>query len=114
MEKEKSIVENVNLDDLKEEIVNYIKHDLNEYHHENYTTQYDGSKICDFICALIDNMKELQKKVERLESENTKGFKKSEAFDQFTNIGSDEEGGPIGNCTKCGCKGVYIMEHKCK
>lgn len=111
MENNKS--KKVNLDDLKKEIENYDKLDLHEYHHEKYTTQYDGSKICDFICSLIDNMKELQDKVEKLENEKTKDFKENEFFNQFTNIGRDEEGRLLGNCTKCGCRGTDIIEHKC-
>jgi len=55
----------------------------------------------------------MEKEKGKFENEKTKVFRKSEIFNQFTNIGNDEEGGPIGNCTKCGCKGTYIMEHKC-
>ena len=32
---------------------------------------------------------------------------------QFTNLGEDELGNPIGNCTKCGANGVSVHDHKC-
>jgi hypothetical protein len=33
---------------------------------------------------------------------------------RFTNCGDDGNGNQIGNCSRCGCNGVLISEHKCK
>lgn len=113
MEKKNEKENKISLEELKEDIGSYVEYDLNEYHHERYTTQAEGSKICEFICTLIDSVKGLQEKVDKLVVEKNNTFKESEFFNQFTNIGRDEDGRLLGNCIKCGCKGTDIIEHKC-
>jgi hypothetical protein len=35
-------------------------------------------------------------------------------IDTFTNVGQDEEGNNIGNCSVCNMKGVLIDDHVCQ
>lgn len=100
----------VSLDDIKSEVENFDKFTLQEYYHKDYMSTYEGSKICDFICELVDTVKVLQDRIERFE---TGSIRENMVFDRFTNICRDGDGKLIGKCLNCGCVNTDIENHIC-
>lgn len=53
--------------ELEKEVRNFIRYNLNDYHHEQWTTNSEGEDICNFILNLIDHVQNLERRLEELE-----------------------------------------------
>ena len=59
---------------IKDEIKDFKKYNINNYHHERYLTQFEGLQICDFMVDIIENIHELIDNIEDNTKENDSGL----------------------------------------
>ncbi|MDK0621532.1 hypothetical protein QTH47_13055 [Clostridium perfringens] len=59
---------------IKDEIKDFKKYNINNYHHERYFTQSEGLQICDFMVDIIENIHELIDNIEDNTKENDSGL----------------------------------------